>query len=974
MYLSNLGNAYQSAYERSGEGLERAIAVQEEAVALTPTGHPNRPMYLSNLGNAYQSAYERSGEGLERAIAVQEEAVALTPTGHPSRPSRLNNLGNAYQSAYERSGEPEQLQRAIAVKEEAVALTPTGHPSRPMYLNNLGIAYQSAYERSGEPEQLQRAIAVQEEAVALTPTGHPNRPGYLSNLGIAYQSAYERSGEPEQLQRAIAVQEEAVALTPTGHPNRPGYLNNLGSAYQSAYERSGEHDDLLKAIETYQAALDGYAVGVFPMERRHAGNNLGRLLYREGRYGEARAAFEQAHEALEQLHKPKMTEQERRKLSEDNALLYARLVFCCLKESDANAALEYAAAGKGRAFVDMLGSARLDLDAILAGDLSEEYPGLQADVKEVQRLRGELDRLLTQLSQVEPGNKQLGEQLSSEVQAQQQKVEEAWQQVERTYPALAATQRAPSMSAADAKQLAEALGATLVEYYEHYEGCGAFVVTADEVRWVAVEEPQAVWKEYERWVTELKVSRYNPPYEEPLTEVWQGLYRAVFAPLVPFLSPEKPLVIAPFGWLHRIPLGVAQDEQGEYVCDRYQVSFAPSLSALWVARREQQERGLEGEEQKALVVMHPGEEQEDEDYRKLKQNLQEATKNVSQFFELRTDLYEKQAVVGEVIAKARSHSLVHFFCHGKFLEKKESIKPYGLLLEQGVLTVDHILREMVLPRMRLASLGACVSAMVDIRGGEEHVGLPWALLTARAQGVIGSLWTVDSAATGTLFHWFYLYMANGASPAEALRQAMREIRKTEGWEAPYYWGAFQSIGMVLERGYSLCRKPLSVHPPELEKGMQMTSGGIEMQDYEIFVKNAGEMLHDMSGKRWHEVKERLLSDPDKTRTLSRKLQEVIAQNEVVEYDSAMVEVVKNIFRMVYDHKPLGTLLLRPGLQLSLEDMEELDVETDSRYVADMHRGGIHNELVGLEGKIEQLLSGGLADEPTAEEPRDQPEA
>jgi hypothetical protein len=55
-------------------------------------------------------------------------------------------------------------------------------------------------------------------------------------------------------------------------------------------------------------------------------------------------------------------------------------------------------------------------------------------------------------------------------------------------------------------------------------------------------------------------------------------------------------------------------------------------------------------------------------------------------------------------------------------------------------------------------------------------------------------------------------------------------------------------------------------------------------------------------------------------------------------------------------------------------MEELDAETDRRYVADMHRGGIHNELVGLEGKIEQLLSGGLADEPTAEEPRDQPEA
>jgi CHAT domain-containing protein len=883
-----------------------------------------RARVLNNAGRMYQFLYERSGEGLERAIAVQEEAVALTPTGHPDRPGYLNDLGDIYRLSHERSGEYEPLQCATKSLEEAVYLISLDDSRHSRCLNSLGNVYLRAYEYSqklnneqqNDTAYLESAIVCLKRAVELTPEDHPNRPAYLSSLGYAYSLVYKhRPSETDKLDCAIEYQKSAVELAKTNDPNYPVYLNNLGSSYAERYKKSGNNADLEEAIVHYQKALSSRAVVGALMTRRRAGYNLGRLLYDEGRYHEARAAFEQVHKVIEQLNASEMDKGTREGFSTKNANIYARLVFCCLKENDTNAALEYAAAGKGRAFVDMLGSARPDLNNIL--------------------------------------------------------VENSWSEIERKYPTLAATQRAPSMSAEDAMQLAKDLGATLVEYYQHRERWGAFVVTPDEVRWVEVEEPQAVWEEYERWVTELKVSRYNPPYEEPLTEVWRGLYTAVFAPLVPFLSPEKPLVIAPFGWLHRIPLGLAQDpKSGEYICNRYQISFAPSLSALWVVHKEWQKRETTGEE-RALVVMHPGDEGQ-RDYEQLKQTLQTATEHVGQFFKLRTDLHEKQAVVREVTGQARDHALLHFFCHGKFSPQE---KKYGLLLESDMLTVDHIVREMILQRTRLVSLGACVSAMVDIRDGEEHVGLPWALLTARAQGVIGSLWPVDADPTVTLFHWFYQHLAGGASPAEALRQAMREIRETEGWEAPYYWGAFQAIGMVLEGGYSLCRElPLSVHPPELEKGMQMTSGGIEMQDYEIFVKNAREMLQDMSGKRWDEVKERLLSDPNKTRTLSRKLREVIAQNKTVEHDPAMVEVVKNIFRMVYDHKPLGTLLLRPGLQLSLEDMEELDVETDRRYVADMHRGGIHNELVGLEGKIEQLLSGGLADEPTAEEPRDQPEA
>ena len=76
-------------------------------------------------------------------------------------------------------------------------------------------------------------------------------------------------------------------------------------------------------------------------------------------------------------------------LSEENADLFARLVSCCLKEGDEAAAFEYATAGKGRAFVDLLATARVDLSAANAND-----PALADDLIVARELRQQIDNLL----------------------------------------------------------------------------------------------------------------------------------------------------------------------------------------------------------------------------------------------------------------------------------------------------------------------------------------------------------------------------------------------------------------------------------------------------------------------------------------------------------------------------------------------------------------------------------------------------
>jgi len=52
-----------------------------------PEGHPDRAACLGNLGIALQRRFGRTGdmEALTEAIRVGHDAVAATPSGHPNR-------------------------------------------------------------------------------------------------------------------------------------------------------------------------------------------------------------------------------------------------------------------------------------------------------------------------------------------------------------------------------------------------------------------------------------------------------------------------------------------------------------------------------------------------------------------------------------------------------------------------------------------------------------------------------------------------------------------------------------------------------------------------------------------------------------------------------------------------------------------------------------------------------------------------
>jgi CHAT domain-containing protein/Tfp pilus assembly protein PilF len=95
----------------------------------------------------------------------------------------------------------------------------------------------------------------------------------------------------------------------------------------------------------------------------------------------------------------------------------------------------------------------------------------------------------------------------------------------------------------------------------------------------------------------------------------------------------------------------------------------------------------------------------------------------------------------------------------------------------------------------LIVLSACNTGRGENVPGEGVIGLSQAFLVAGATQVMMSLWTIDDSATSTLMKKFYHeYLAKGAAPAAALREAERMMLRGSNKKAPFYWGGFEIQG------------------------------------------------------------------------------------------------------------------------------------------------------------------------------------
>jgi tetratricopeptide (TPR) repeat protein len=301
--------------------------------------------------------------------------------------------------------------------------------------------------------------------------------------------------------------------------------------------------------------------------------------------------------------------------------------------------------------------------------------------------------------------------------------------------------------------------------------------------------------------------RRNQPWHRDFA-AWNGLGERLLG-FASNLDGISHLVIAPHGPLHLLPLHALRLPGGDYLGQRFSVSYIPSLSILdHLLHRAMPPTTTPGDTVYVAGVAAREDvnpqffEQDDELFRDSR-------------WRMTADLGPATASKQRVVSQLATADVIHLTCHGVFTPRAPARS--GLLFSDGVTRPTRSLEGtsparrrrflLSLPDLldkpmtaRLVTLRACSSGLVQQRNaGDEFDGLSRTLLYAGARAVLVSLWKVDQQSSRQLLARFYHHWSTSAHPssaAAALQRAQSDLIGTTdpALGHPYHWAPFALIG------------------------------------------------------------------------------------------------------------------------------------------------------------------------------------
>ena len=254
-----------------------------------------------------------------------------------------------------------------------------------------------------------------------------------------------------------------------------------------------------------------------------------------------------------------------------------------------------------------------------------------------------------------------------------------------------------------------------------------------------------------------------------------------------------------------------------------------------------------------------------------------------------------------------------------------------------------------------------MSGRLEVRSGEEHVGLLQAVLSAGARAVITSLWAVNDAATCALFEAFYSQLEADNSPADALASAAQEVRSYQGWEHPYYWVAFQANGLAHGPGVSgpkqLPTEVVSRIEEAHQESLESMRGGLAV-DTDRMVSDSLTLLEQMT-ENPEEVVGALV--PTERQRTVEKLRALEEQSAGVQNEAELLALADAVNGLVEKTPALAALLLPEGMDVgAAQEQRRITLEDygadapESRYVQE-YAPQIRNHIVECRKELERQL-------------------
>ena len=346
--------------------------------------------------------------------------------------------------------------------------------------------------------------------------------------------------------------------------------------------------------------------------------------------------------------------------------------------------------------------------------------------------------------------------------------------------------------------LAAALPAdsVLFEYQVLDDALAVFVVRANELHVVRSPVRRDVLEREVRAFVDGLIERH-PAHDVEASS--QTLFGWLIAPLRPWLSEARTVIVVPDSALQQLPFAALLDGSTHRLLIEEHVLLTAPSAGLYVGELGHAKlRPRTSPPASVAVFANPslrGGPFEDLD--PLPEAEAEA-RRVARIYGHAVSFSRATATVPRFLSIAGSCDVVHFAGHTVI---QPSERWHSALLfapaggDRGLLTIEQIARSS-LQRTRTVVLASCATMRGHTAGIEGVPSVARAFLVAGVPSVVGTLWDVDDSEAAPLMQALHERLVKGLPPAEALRAAQLEALQSPvpALRSPARWAAFAVLG------------------------------------------------------------------------------------------------------------------------------------------------------------------------------------
>ena len=390
---------------------------------------------------------------------------------------------------------------------------------------------------------------------------------------------------------------------------------------------------------------------------------------------------------------------------------------------------------------------------------------------------------------------------------------------------LGALAGSPTANAADIQRIAATVGSSILEYFQTGRGMAIWLVKPDGQLFskLLISESEAAGKDHEigtlvgtlrdtLGVVQWQVSRLGigtqsgqldnvavAPNSQPSSksiDASRSLYHFLIPPEIESHLPteaDASLIIVPHEELFLVPFAMLQGDDGRMLIDRFKLSISPSITVLAETDERHRARNFRGKAHASEVLVMGNPLMPFVNGVQLN-SLEGAAKEATTVAKMLGTNALMQGSATEFAFKrdAPSKRVIHLATHG-VADNLDPMNSFVALAptpgENGLLTAAEVTKLRL--KADIVVLSACQTGLGHI-SGDGVIGLWRSFIVAGADSLVVSLWNVDDDATAELMAEFYRGFTTGKDKADALREAMRKVRRQSN--DPYKWAAFLLVG------------------------------------------------------------------------------------------------------------------------------------------------------------------------------------